>query len=58
MDTDVGANPGDVRFDLVPGPGRYGTDINVADFVQVTNLNPAMLGGAEAYNGPPCPWPQ
>jgi hypothetical protein len=54
---DVGTNPGDVRFDLVPGKGFLLTDINISDLAKVTVVSPPMLGGVRAFGGPSCPWP-
>lgn len=50
----VGTFPGDVRWDL-NGDGM----INVLDMSTLSagpTAYPAMLGGARAMNGPPCPW--
>ena len=58
--TNIGANPGDVRWDLVPGPGITLTDINVTDVLALVagpSGNPPMLGGVRAFGGPACPWP-
>jgi len=57
----IGTSPGDggfdVRWDLDPGPGVFGTDINVADLQKMVFSFPAMFGGAtRAFNGPVCPW--
>lgn len=59
LGSNVGTNPGDVRWDLSPGPGVLSTDINILDFAQLTapaspTGAPPMLGGARAFNGPPC----
>jgi hypothetical protein len=59
FNTDVGTNPGDVRWDLVPGPGVSSDDINIVDIVAtITGASgaPPMLGGAKAFGGPDCPW--
>jgi len=58
--TNMGANPGDVRWDLSPGPGLFLTDINIVDLTALIagpTGNPPMLGGARAFGGPACPWP-
>jgi hypothetical protein len=55
--TDVGDHPGDLRWDLRPGPGVFGFDINLNDLTSLSLLAPAMLGGVRAFNGPICPWP-
>ncbi len=54
LGTDVGTNPGDVRWDLVPG-STFGADINVQDLTAITLLYPPMLDGARAFGGPVCP---
>lgn len=56
FNTDVGAHPGDVRWDLIPGSGLFLYDINIADLTQVIISAPPMLGGVRAFNGPPCPY--
>jgi hypothetical protein len=60
FDQDVGSDPGDVRFDIVPGPGGpFPNDINIVDLTAVTSGVtgfPPMLGGARAFNGPECPY--
>jgi hypothetical protein len=58
--TDIGTQPGDVRWDIAPGKGIFSRDINISD---ITTLlvsetgNPPMMGGQKALNGPSCPWP-
>jgi hypothetical protein len=55
--TDVGTNPGDVRWDLQPGSGVLLTDINVNDLVAMiagSTGYPPMLGGVRAFGGPEC----
>ena len=59
--TNVGTNPGDVRWDVSPGPGPLAKDINIIDiatFGAVTSTTgaPPMLGGVRAFLGPDCPW--
>jgi serine protease len=59
--TNVGTNPGDIRFDLLPGPGIFATDINIQDLTALIapaapTGAPSMLGGVRAMGGPPCPW--
>jgi hypothetical protein len=56
FNTDVGDHPGDRRWDLRPGPGIFTFDINLNDLTGLILRTPAMLGGARAMNGPPCPW--
>ena len=58
MNTDVGTNPGDLRWDIVPGKSGLIYDINIIDLSSMSTVSPAMLGNARALNGPPCPWPQ
>jgi hypothetical protein len=58
LNQDVGTDPNDVRFDLVPG-STVGTDINVADMAALTtgvSGFPPMLSGSRAFNGPVCPY--
>ena len=57
FETDVGTNPGDVRWDLVPGKGPFLTEINIQDIVNLIIVSPQMLGGLRAFNGPSCPFP-
>jgi hypothetical protein len=60
FDTNVGTNPGDVRWDISPGPGLYLTDINIEDLTSLlagTKGFPPMLASARAFDGPSCPWP-
>lgn len=59
LDTNVGDNTGDVRWDLAPGPGIFLTDINIQDLVTLITIKPLMLGGVKAYGspGPTCPFP-
>jgi len=57
LNQDIGTDPMDVRFDLVPGPGVFVDDINIADLAAITNGVtgfPPMLGGAKAFGGPDC----
>ena len=57
--TNLGTNPGDVRWDLTPGKGVFLTDINVQDITAMiagSSGAPPMLGGAKALFGPVCPW--
>jgi hypothetical protein len=57
INTNVGTNPGDVRWDVVPGRGGLGNDINIIDLGNIVSLKPPMFGGASAFNGPSCPYP-
>ena len=57
--TNLGTNPGDIRWDLTPGKGVFVTDINVQDITAMiagSSGAPPMLGGAKALFGPVCPW--
>ena len=55
LGTDVGTHVGDIRWDLSPGKGALGQDINVQDLAAV--LVSAPMLGVRALNGPACPWP-
>jgi hypothetical protein len=57
LGTDVGTAPGDVRWDISPGKGYLSTDINILDLTAMVHLRPPSLGGARAFNGPPCGGP-
>ncbi len=57
LDSDVGTNPGDVRWDLVPGDGGLGFDINALDLNSLLTSFPPMVDRARAFDGPSCPWP-
>jgi hypothetical protein len=57
--TDVGSNPGDVRFDLRPGPGLFMEDINIEDLTALlagSSGFPPMLASARAFDGATCPY--
>lgn len=56
LNTDVGTNPGDIRWDLDPGPGLLALDITVLDMSIMVTTIPPMLEGPRAFNGPPCPY--
>ena len=56
LNTEVGANPGNVRWDVLPGSGVLPFDINVQDLATIVAVAPPMLGGIKAFNGPSCPW--
>jgi hypothetical protein len=57
INTDVGDHAGDLRWDLNPGPGIFGFDINLHDMTGLYLRTPAMFGGGvRALNGPLCPW--
>jgi hypothetical protein len=61
LNTNVGTNPDDVRWDLRPGPEIFSTDINAADLTSLlagVTGNPPMLAGAKAFGspGPLCPF--
>jgi glucose/arabinose dehydrogenase len=55
MNTNVGTNPGDVRWDIVPG-STFGTDINVADIASLTVVAPPMYEMTRAFGNRTCPW--
>jgi hypothetical protein len=61
LDQDLGDSPGNVRWDLIPGPGVLGTDINAQDLNALlagATATPPMLGGdVRGLSGPDCPWP-
>jgi hypothetical protein len=57
LNTNVGSNPGDRRWDLVPGAGVFPASINVEDLVNLIIVSPPMIGGVRAFNGPSCPFP-
>ena len=57
FNTNVGSNPGDRRWDLVPGSGIFPKDINIQDLSDLLTLAPPMLGNARAFNGLSCPFP-
>lgn len=56
LNTNVGTNPGDIRWDLVPGTGPLANDINIIDLSQLAVVVPPMLEGPRAFNGPLCPY--
>ncbi len=53
LNTNVGTNPGDVRWDVVPG-STFGNHINIVDMQSVLYVAPPMFGGSRAFNGPAC----
>lgn len=60
LGTTIGANPGDVRWDITPGMPLGGADINVLDLsalVSGDTGSPVMLAGQRAFSGRYCPWP-
>ncbi len=54
LNTNVGTNPGDVRWDVVPG-STFGADINIMDLQNIAFGTAPMLGGVRMFNGPSCP---
>jgi hypothetical protein len=56
LGSNVGALPGNLRWDIVPGRGLFSTDINISDLTSVITTSPPMFGGARAFNGPACPF--
>ncbi|HEV8574511.1 MAG TPA: alpha/beta hydrolase-fold protein, partial [Dehalococcoidia bacterium] len=60
LNTDTGTNPGNRRWDLVPGSGILPWDINVVDMAALLTARtgyPPMLVGARAFTSA-CPWAQ
>jgi hypothetical protein len=58
LNTDVGTNPGDRRWDLIPGSAA-GPQISIQDMGALlagSTATPPMLAGALGFNGPACPW--
>ncbi|MCH8814530.1 MAG: hypothetical protein IH957_05435 [Chloroflexi bacterium] len=56
--TDLGTNPGDVRWDLTPGKGVFTTDLNIQDITAMiagSSGSPPMLGFVKTFGGPTCP---
>ncbi len=56
-DTDLGTNPGDSRWDVVPGSGLLTKDINIVDLANLAFLKPDMFNGERAFGGPDCSAP-
>jgi glucose/arabinose dehydrogenase len=56
VNTNVGTNPGDIRWDLVPG-STFGNDINVQDIASVSVASPPMFEMLRAFGNRTCPWP-
>lgn len=56
LGTNVGTNPGDLRWDISPGPDIFGTDINILDLTILVVTAPPMLEGPRAYGGANCPY--
>jgi len=54
LNTNVGDNPGNVRWDIVPGKGVFTTDINVTDLISLVTVKPPLFSGVRAFNGLPC----
>jgi hypothetical protein len=52
--TDVGANAGNVRWDVIPGNGVLTFDINIQDLAYLVSQAPAMFHPMRAFNGPMC----
>jgi hypothetical protein len=57
LDTNIGEVPGNVRWDISPGPGVFGKDINIGDLTTLLVLYAPMHEGERSFSGPPCPWP-
>jgi hypothetical protein len=54
LDTSPGDANFDTRWNLVPGSGIFGAEINIADLSQLLFVAPPMFGGQRAYGGPSC----
>lgn len=57
LNTSLGDPDFDVRWDIVPGPGFFGEDINIEDLQKMVFVMPPILEGPRAFNGPTCPYP-
>jgi hypothetical protein len=57
LDTNIGQIPGNIRWDISPGPGLFEKDINIADLTTLLALYAPMHEGQRSFSGPPCPWP-
>jgi hypothetical protein len=55
LNTDLGQNPGNNRFDIVPF-SSFGKHINIQDMAAISTVYPPMLEGTRAFNGPACPY--
>ena len=58
LNKNVGTNPNDVRFDIVPG-STFGPHINISDLAAIVSGvtgSPPMFNGVKAYGGPVCPF--
>lgn len=54
LNTNVGDNPGNVRWDIVPGSFPFPYDINVTDLTNLIVVKPPLFSGVRAFNGLPC----
>jgi hypothetical protein len=57
LDTSVNDPDFSPRWDLIPGPGVFSTDIAIDDVTALISGNPGfppMFLGARAFDGPPC----
>jgi hypothetical protein len=57
LDTSPGDEFFSTRWDLLPGPGVFDTDIAIDDLTALISGGsgfPPMFGGARAFDGPPC----
>lgn len=54
LDTSPGDAGYDKRWDLVPGAGIFGKDINISDLTNLNTVAPPMFGGQRAMTGPVC----
>lgn len=54
LDSSPGDTGYDKRWDLVPGAGIFGKDINISDLTNLNTVAPPMFGGQRAMTGPVC----
>lgn len=54
LDTSPGDPKYDVRWDVVPGKGAFGKDINIQDLTKISTFTAPMFNGQKAFNGPVC----
>jgi len=55
INSSVGDPEYHARWDLVPGPGPFGNDINIQDLTKLVTFQPLMFGGnVRAFNGATC----
>jgi hypothetical protein len=54
LNTNVGDNPNNVGWDVVPGSFPFPYDINVTDLTNLIVVKPAMFSGVRAFNWVAC----